>query len=44
MFQKTLIEKRTIFVPSDCDFSMFPINATGLNDVTIEINGTVRAS
>ena len=35
---------RTLWVPSYNDFSMFPINATNLDDVTIKIDGKIRAT
>ena len=35
---------RTLLVPSGFDFSMFPVDAVGLHDITFVINGTIRAT
>lgn len=37
-------EDRTLWVPSENDFSMFPVNATGLHNVTLKIDGNIRAT
>lgn len=35
---------RSLLVPSGFDFSMFPVEAVGLHDITIVIDGNIRAT
>ena len=41
---KTSNLDRSIVIPSDFDFSMFPVEATGLIDIKIVVEGTIRAT